>query len=161
MQEINLLVKNKLYRYPRISYYLPNIGLYLKESHKESAKDYHSRIFSIPIIDKSISIWNKKDIIINKVNKIKKNNNINTNNTSNFIHDVDDVDDVGDGIPENASEPDSDDNSSEGGNLSENELLSESGSDEESEEEDDIEILAEPEADFDDDDCQYYDNDSD
>jgi hypothetical protein len=55
IQEINLLVKNKLYRKSRITYYLPTTELLLRESHKESIEDYQKRIFSVPIIDKSIT----------------------------------------------------------------------------------------------------------
>jgi hypothetical protein len=56
IQEINLLVKNKLHRKPRKIYYYPTIGPFMRESHKESLQEYHDRIFSREIIDKSIII---------------------------------------------------------------------------------------------------------
>jgi cobalamin biosynthesis protein CobT len=76
IQEINLLVKNKLYRKSRITYYLPTTELLLRESHKESIEDYQARIFSVPIVDKSV-MKNITNTITNKmanigINDIKK-----------------------------------------------------------------------------------------
>ena len=59
IQEINSLVKFKLNRNIRKIYYLVTAGPILKESHREPMEEYHSRIFSLPIIDRSI----KKSII--------------------------------------------------------------------------------------------------
>ena len=55
LQEINLLVKNKLKRNPRIIYYYPSTTGFLRESHRESLENYKTRIFSKEIIDKSIT----------------------------------------------------------------------------------------------------------
>jgi hypothetical protein len=52
IQEIDLLVINKLKREPRKSFYYPSIG-HLRVSHYESFEDYRDRIFSEKIIDKS------------------------------------------------------------------------------------------------------------
>jgi len=76
IQEINLIVKYKLFRKSRITYYLPTTELLLRESHKESIEDYQSRIFSKPIIDKSI-ISNITNIITNKMNKVGITNKLN------------------------------------------------------------------------------------
>jgi len=51
IQEINSLVKFKLNRKTRITYYLVTAGPVLMESHRESMDDYYSRIFSRPIIN--------------------------------------------------------------------------------------------------------------
>ena len=65
IQEINSLVKFKLNRKTRITYYLVTAGPVLMESHRESMDDYYSRIFSRPIINnnipKNISITKKKN----------------------------------------------------------------------------------------------------
>jgi hypothetical protein len=66
IQEINSLVKFKLYRKTRKVYYLVNTGLLLKESHREPMEEYYHRIFSIPIIDKNIRTTKPK------VNKKKR-----------------------------------------------------------------------------------------
>ena len=54
IQEINLLVKNRLHRLPRKIYYHPKTGPFLVESHRETLQEYHDRIFSKEIIDKSV-----------------------------------------------------------------------------------------------------------
>jgi hypothetical protein len=76
IQEINLIVKYKLFRKPRITYYLPTTELLLRESHKESIEDYRTRIFSIPIVDKSIT-KNITNIITNKMNNVEITNKVN------------------------------------------------------------------------------------
>jgi hypothetical protein len=53
LQEIDLLVKNKLFRLPRKIYYFPTAGPFMKESHREPLQEFHDRIFSREIIDKS------------------------------------------------------------------------------------------------------------
>jgi hypothetical protein len=53
LDEINLLVRLKLKRKERIIYYFPTTTWYMKESHRESFEDYHTRIFSQEIIDLS------------------------------------------------------------------------------------------------------------
>lgn len=54
IQEINSLVKFKLGRKIRMVYYLVTAGPILLESHREPMEDYQKRIFSIPIIDRTI-----------------------------------------------------------------------------------------------------------
>ena len=53
LDEINLLVKNNLYREPRKTFYYPTIGHFMRISHYEPFEDYEKRIFSKKIIDKS------------------------------------------------------------------------------------------------------------
>jgi len=52
IQEIDLIVKNKLHREPRKVFYYPSIG-HLRVSHRESYTDYRDRIFSEKIVDRS------------------------------------------------------------------------------------------------------------
>ena len=55
IQEIDLLVINKLKREPRKCFYYPSIGN-LRVSHYESFEDYRDRIFSEKIIDKETPV---------------------------------------------------------------------------------------------------------
>ena len=64
LQEIDIIVRDKLWRLPRKIYYYPSIP-FLKISHKESIKDYHDRIFSKEIIDKTSEY--KFDINLNNL----------------------------------------------------------------------------------------------
>jgi hypothetical protein len=50
LQEIDLIVKNKLNREPRKTFYYPTTDLFMKVSHLESYEEYHDRIFSKKII---------------------------------------------------------------------------------------------------------------
>jgi hypothetical protein len=52
LDEINILVKNKLKREPRKVYYFPSIG-HMRISHYETLEEYRDRIFSKKIIDLS------------------------------------------------------------------------------------------------------------
>ena len=54
IQEVDLLVVNNLKREPRKIYYYPSIG-HLRISHRETFKDYETRIFSEEIIDLEIT----------------------------------------------------------------------------------------------------------
>jgi hypothetical protein len=65
IQEIDLLVKNNLFREPRKTFYYPTTTLFMKESHKESFEDYEKRIFSKKIIDLSYKIIPPKPVITN------------------------------------------------------------------------------------------------
>jgi len=69
IQEINSLVKFKLNRKTRITYYLVTAGPVLMESHRESMDDYYSRIFSRPIINIPYSRTLKNTPITKKKNK--------------------------------------------------------------------------------------------
>ena len=69
IQEINSLVKFKLNRKTRITYYLVTAGPVLMESHRESMDDYYSRIFSKPIINSPYSRTLKNIPITKKKNK--------------------------------------------------------------------------------------------
>jgi hypothetical protein len=53
LQEIDLIVKNRLRREPRKIYYYPTTGLFMREAGRESFEDYRTRIFSKKIIDYS------------------------------------------------------------------------------------------------------------
>ena len=64
IQEINLLVKNKLHRKSRKIYYYPTIGPFMMESHKEPLQEYNDRIFSREIIDKSVNNYVQKEPIV-------------------------------------------------------------------------------------------------
>jgi len=56
LQEIDIIVKNKLFRIPRRIYYFPTAGPFMEESHREPLQKFHDRIFSREIIDKSYKI---------------------------------------------------------------------------------------------------------
>ena len=56
LDEINLLVKNNLKRKTRIIYYFPTTARFMKESHRETFKEYETRIFSEKIVDRSIPV---------------------------------------------------------------------------------------------------------
>jgi len=71
LQIIELLVKNKLKREPRKIYYFVTAGPYLKISHYEKILDYEKRIFSEPIIDRSIKLKPKSQQV--PIKKIVKN----------------------------------------------------------------------------------------
>jgi hypothetical protein len=60
LQEIDIIVKNKLFRIPRRIYYFPTAGPFMEESHREPLQDFHDRIFSREIIDKSYKIVKNK-----------------------------------------------------------------------------------------------------
>jgi hypothetical protein len=66
IQEINSLVKFKLNRKTRITYYLVTAGPVLIESHRESMDDYYSRIFSRPIINSPYSRTTPKNTCTTK-----------------------------------------------------------------------------------------------
>ena len=53
LDELNLLVQHKLKRLPRKVFYFPTTTLFMKESHRETFKEYETRIFSEKIIDRS------------------------------------------------------------------------------------------------------------
>lgn len=59
LDEINLLVKNNLYREPRKTFYYPSIGLFMRVSHYEPFDEYEKRIFSKKIIDVSSNLYDK------------------------------------------------------------------------------------------------------
>uniref|UniRef100_A0A6C0I9Z1 Uncharacterized protein n=1 Tax=viral metagenome TaxID=1070528 RepID=A0A6C0I9Z1_9ZZZZ len=69
IQEIDYLVRTKLQKKPRQTYYFPTVGLFMTESHKESIADYHDRIFAEEIIDKTeikpitITKYNNKFVV--------------------------------------------------------------------------------------------------
>ena len=65
IQEIDLLVINKLKREPRKTFYYPSIGN-LRISHYESFEDYRARIFSEEIVDRDLP---PKILIQKKVTK--------------------------------------------------------------------------------------------
>ena len=71
IQEIDLLVKNKLKREPRKVYYYPSIGN-LRVSHRETYADYRDRIFSEKIVDRSEKIVQPNYVVI-PVNRTSKN----------------------------------------------------------------------------------------
>ena len=50
LQEIDLIVKNKLDREPRKTFYYPTTDLFMRVSHLESYEDYYERIFSKKIV---------------------------------------------------------------------------------------------------------------
>jgi len=56
LDEINLLVQHKLRRFPRKVFYFPTTTAFMKESHRETFKEYESRIFSEKIIDRSYKV---------------------------------------------------------------------------------------------------------
>jgi len=51
LDEINILVKNSLKREPRITFYYPSIGHFMRISHYEPLEEYRDRIFSQKIVD--------------------------------------------------------------------------------------------------------------
>jgi hypothetical protein len=53
LQEIDIIVQYTLNRPPRKIFYFPTTTLFMKESHRESYKDYQDRIFSEKIVDRS------------------------------------------------------------------------------------------------------------
>ncbi len=59
LDEINVLVKNNLYREPRKTFYYPSIGLSMRVSHYEPFDEYEKRIFSKKIIDVSSILYEK------------------------------------------------------------------------------------------------------
>lgn len=59
LDEINLLVKNNLYREPRKTFYFPSIGHFMRVSHYEPFDEYEKRIFSKKIIDVSSILYEK------------------------------------------------------------------------------------------------------
>ena len=106
IQEINLIVKYKLFRKPRITYYLPTTELLLRESHKESIEDYRVRIFSIPIVDKS-KISNITNLT-NKMNNFGIENKVNEELVTDSEAESDDSDNDSDSESEQVdSEPES------------------------------------------------------
>ena len=60
LQEIDIIVRKKLFRIPRRIYYFPTAGPFMEESHREPLQDFHDRIFSREIIDKSYKIVKNK-----------------------------------------------------------------------------------------------------
>lgn len=54
LQQINYLVKHRLRRLTRIIYYSPTVGHFMNIAEMETLENYKKRIFSRPIIDKSI-----------------------------------------------------------------------------------------------------------
>jgi hypothetical protein len=51
IQEIDLIVKYRLKREPRKTFYFPTTTLFMKVSHQESFQEYHDRIFSQKIVE--------------------------------------------------------------------------------------------------------------
>lgn len=84
LDEINILVKNNLFREPRKIYYYPSIG-HMRVSHYESFEDYYERIFSKKIIDLSILQQPNKEIKIPQKQKVVKTKKSNTFIESQFI----------------------------------------------------------------------------
>jgi len=54
LSEIDILVITRLKREPRKIFYFPTTTLFMKESHRESFKEYETRIFSEKIIDREL-----------------------------------------------------------------------------------------------------------
>jgi len=69
LDEINILVKNKLKREPRKIYCYPSIG-HMRISHYETLEDYRDRIFSKKIVDLSEPLLKQKEN--NPKRKVKK-----------------------------------------------------------------------------------------
>ena len=59
LDEINVLVKNSLYREPRKTFYYPTVGAFMRVSHYEPFDEYEKRIFSKKIIDVSSVLYDR------------------------------------------------------------------------------------------------------
>jgi hypothetical protein len=66
IQEIDIIVEYTLKRKPRKIYYFPSTTGHPRISHRESFKDYETRIFSEKIVDRSEPVIKEVPIIINE-----------------------------------------------------------------------------------------------
>ena len=141
LQEIDLLVKNKLKKEPRKIYYFPTVGHYMRESHRESYIDYRDRILSHPIIDLSIKIYKPK-ITFNNLPTIKKIEPVKIK--SDFI-DVSDIENTSDNDSDNDSDQESNSDSDNRGNSDYESIKNEYNDHEDPDDLDDLDDLEDPE----------------